>query len=378
MNETREAPPSARTESRESAPRPTDDHPPVHPKSKRPLSRRPLLVAGLFLLLLAVAVSGTLWWLHLRHYEATDDAFIDVTPQQVSPQIAGRVTRVLVADNQLVAAGTVLLELDSADAQTAVDEARAATARADAQVAQAEAQQAAFAAQAEQARANLGVAQTEAENDDTTLRRLAALRQDDTGAVSAEQWDRATAAEKSATARVQAASKAVSAADAQIHYAGSLIAAARAAQATAAAQLEHASLLLSYAQVKAMLPGRVASRNVAPGNFVQPGTALMAIVPTDVHVTANFKETQLARIRPGQPVAIEVDAYPDLELTGRIDSVQAGTGQTFSALPAENATGNWVKVVQRVPVKIALDPLPPDARVVLGAGFSVTVKVTVR
>lgn len=372
-NKTADAPPPGNPAPASPANR---DDGPVQPR--RPLLKRPLVAGSLFLVILAGLVGGTLAWLHSRHYESTDDAFIDVQPEQVSAQIGGRVIRVLVTDNQPVAAGDLLLELDSAEARTAIQQADAAIAQADAQLAQAEAQRSTFTAQVEQARANLGVAQTNATNAAHDLRRFAGLRQDDAGAVSAEQWDRATAADKTAAAQVEAATKAVAAAEAQVHYADSLIAAARAAQSRAAAGREQSRLQLSYAAIHAHLAGRVAHVAVAPGDYVQPGTALLAVVPTAVHVTANFKETQLAHMRPGQPVALEVDAYPDLPLTGRVDSIQPGTGQAFSALPAENATGNWVKVVQRVPVKITLHRLPDRADLALGPGLSVTAKVTVR
>ncbi|QYM78903.1 HlyD family secretion protein [Horticoccus luteus] len=332
----------------------------------------------MFLLVVVLVVGGALWWLHSRHYESTDDAALDATPQRVSAQVAGRVTRVLVADNQTVAVGAVLVELDSADAQTSQQQATAARAQAAAQLAEADARKASIVAQAAQARANLGVAETKADNAANDLQRLVGLRREEAGSVSGEQWDRAVAAEKTAAAQVEAAAKGLTAAQSQVQFADSQIAAARAGQASAEAQVRHADLLYSYGQIKAQIAGRVVNKSVAPGNFVTPGTALMAIVPRGVFVTANFKETQLTLMRPGQAVEITIDAYPDLKLTGRVDSVQAGTGQAFSALPAENASGNWVKVVQRVPVKITIDHLPDDDRYTFGPGMSVSVKVTVR
>jgi membrane fusion protein (multidrug efflux system) len=343
-----------------------------------PWYRRPLLMGGLFLAVIVVVVVGTLWWLHSRHYESTDDAFVDILPQQVSAQVAGRVTRVLVRDNQEVAVGDLLVELDSADWRTKLAQADAAVAQAKAQLAQAVAQRGLFAAQAEAARANLGVAETNADNAAQYLRRFEGLRRDDPGAVSQQQWDNAVAAQKTSAAQVEAAKKSVTAAEAQVTYADSLAEAARAAQRGADAQVEQANLNISYTQVRALVAGRASHIQVATGNFVQPGAALMAVVPRDVYVTANFKETQLAEMRNGQPVELTVDAYPDFKLTGHVDSVQAGTGQSFSALPAENATGNWVKVVQRVPVKIALDQIPDDPLRRLGPGMSAEVKVKIR
>src|SRR5262249_4545902 len=154
--------------------------------------------------------------------------------------------------------------------------------------------------------------------------------------------------------------KSVAAADAQVKHAARQADAARAGEKAAGAQVAQAELTLSYAQIKASVDGRVARKTVAEGNYIQPGADLMAIVPRTVHVTANFKETQLKEVRRGQPVKIKVDSFPDLKLTGKIDSVQPASGQAFDLLPSQNAAGNWVKVVQRVPVKIVLDQIPND------------------
>jgi membrane fusion protein (multidrug efflux system) len=354
---------------------------PEQPEKKKkgpPWYRRPLVVGTLFLGVTAVAVGGTLWWLHSRKFEFTDDASIDVIPQIVSAQLPGRVTRVPVQNNQDVTVGTVLVDLDGADFQARAEQARALGAQADAQLQQAEAQRGIFEAQREQARASLIVAETAADNADREFRRLGDLRAENVGAVSQQQWDNADAARKSTAAQVEAATKAVSAADAQVRYAGSLLAAGRAAQTSAAAQRQEAGLNLSYMEIRAKVNGRVANLRVAPGNYVQPGTALMAVVPREVYVTANFKETQLTHMRRGQPVEIRVDAYPDLKLPGHLDSMQPGTGQAFSMLPAENATGNWVKVVQRVPVRVLFDRQPEDPNRRLGPGMSVEVTARVR
>ena len=170
----------------------------------------------------------------------------------------------------------------------------------------------------------------------------------------------------------------MAAAQAQLGYVRSQIAAARAAIGSAAAQERENELTLSYTEVKARLNGRIASRSVTVGDFVAAGAPLMAVVPREVYVTANFKETQLDHVRAGQRVKIKLDAYPEVKIGGKVDSVQPGTGQAFSLLPAENATGNWVKVVQRLPVKILLDELPGDPGIRLAPGMSVEVTVTVR
>ena len=308
----------------------------------------------------------------------SDDAYVDGVPQLVSPQVTGRVLRVLVTDNQDVAAGQPLVELDPADYQARLDEARAAGAQSDAQLAQAEAQRLVYGAQVDEAKASLGTAEANATNAANQLARTRRLRGVNAGAVSDQQMDAAVAAAASTAAQLDAAGKAVAAAQAQADSSASLIQAAQAGIGSARSQVAQAELTLSYTHVVARIDGGVANKTVAEGNVVSAGAPLMAIVPRDVYVTANLKETQLTRIRRGQPVTIKVDAYPDLKLTGRIDSVEPASGQTFSTLPAQNATGNWVKVVQRVPVKIVLDKLPDDPDRRLAPGMSVEISARVR
>ncbi len=351
--------------------------PPASPKRK-PLLKRPLFAGILILVVAIVLIGGVLLWLHSRQYESTDDAYIDAQNQEVSPRVAGRVAKVLVDDNQEVSPGQELIDLDPRDFQNAVDQAIAAREQARAQTTQAMVQKSVFTAQAEQAQASLAVAEANADNARSQLERYQSLRQESAGAVSQEQLDNAIAANKTAAAQVEAARKAVGAAEAQIRYADSLIAAAQAGENAAEARVQQANLNLSYVKVFAEMAGRVARRQVAVGDEVQPGTPLMAIVPRDVYVTANFKETQLAKMHPGQEATIHVDAFPDLDLRGHLQSWQTGTGAAFSSLPAENATGNWVKVVQRVPVKIVIDQLPTDPVKRLGVGLSVEVKVSIK
>ena len=343
-----------------------------------PWYRRPGIMAVLALVIIVVAVVAVLWWRHSRRYESTDDAYIDIVSEVVSSQVPGRVTRVLVDDNQDVAAGAVLVELDAADYNARLHQAQAAEAQARAQLAQAEAQRRVRSVELESARAGLGVAEANASNARSDLERLRQVRDANVDAVTPQQIEHATAEAKSADAQLGVAKQAVASATAQIDAADTTVQAAEAGVKAAAAQVEQASLALGYTRITAAVAGRVAHRTVAVGNYVEPGTALLAIVPREVYVTANFKETQLARMRRAQPVTIKVDAYPDLKLTGHVDSVQPATGQQFSELPAQNATGNWVKVVQRVPVKIRLDALPDDAERRLGPGMSVTAKVTVQ
>jgi membrane fusion protein (multidrug efflux system) len=346
--------------------------------SEPPWYKRPGIVGPLILVFIIVVVGGALIWRHSLSYVSTDDAYVDGVSELASPQISGRITKILVDDNQDVKAGQVLVELDPADYQVRLDQANASRAQAEAQLAEARAQQTIYAAQLSEARSNLGITQANAINADHQLTRYQRLKAVNKGAVSAQQLDSAIAAATSANAQLDASRQAVSAAEAQMGYAASLILAAEAGIGSAHSQIAQAALTLSYTQIKARIDGRIANKSVAEGNFVVTGAPLMAIVPRDVYVTANLKETQLNDLKRGQDVTITVDAYPELKLTGRVDSVEPATGQTFSVLPAQNATGNWIKVVQRVPVKIVFNHLPDDPDRRLAPGMSAEISVTVR
>jgi membrane fusion protein, multidrug efflux system len=350
---------------------------PEKPKGP-PWYKRPGIVGPVILVVIAAVVAGVLAWRHSRSHATSDDAFVDGISEDVSPQVTGRVTQVLVDDNEDVKAGQVLVELDPADYQSRLDQAQAALAQAQAQLAEAQAQQAVYAALTDEARANLGTAQANSTDAANQLDRYRGLQAANAGAVSAQQMDSTVATATSTEAQLNAARQAVAAAVAQEGYARSLVVAAQAGIGSANSQVAQAELTLSYTRIEARIDGRVASKTVAVGNVVNAGTPLMAVVPRAVYITANFKETQLNLMRPGQPVEIKIDAYPSLKLTGRVDSVQPASGQAFSVLPAENATGNWVKVVQRVPVKIVFDHLPDNPGRRLGPGMSAEVSVKVR
>ncbi len=263
------------------------------------------------------------WWLN-RGYATTDDAAIDGTICTIAPQIAGRVVAVEVADNQHVIAGQVLVRLDDRDEQVALLHAQAAVAQALAQQAQSE-------AVAEETAATL----TQAGQD----------------------YKRFTTVNPRATTRLQvdAATAAIHAQQAKLAAAEADMQAAAAALTVAKAQEESAKLALSYTVITAPIDGHVAMKTVQLGNVVAPGSAMMALVGDHVWVTANYKETQLAGIKPGAKASVTVDAYPGVTFKAHVDSVQYGTGAVFSLLPAQNATGNYIKIVQRVPVKIVFD-----------------------
>ena len=304
-------------------------------KPKKKGSKKPLIILGLVLVVGAIA--GTLYYLHARNYESTDDAFIDGSVVQVSPKVAGTVTAVHFDDNARVKKGDLLIELDPRPFEVALEKAKA-------QLAQAEAQSVQQNAQTEVAGINYN--------------RFNGLFSKDARAVSKEQVD-------SAKASLDAAKGALNAATATIQV--------------ALAAVHDAELQLSYTKIHAVSDGMIARKQVVAGNYAQPGQTLCSLVTPDVWVTANFKETQLAKMVPGQPVKIEADIFPDRELKGHVDSFQPGTGSRFSLLPAENATGNFVKVVQRVPVKIRFDEPAEDLwRLSPGQSVVPTVDISVR
>jgi membrane fusion protein (multidrug efflux system) len=349
-------------------------------------------------------------YVHYRAHEATDNAFIEGAVVQVSPRVPGHVVRVTVADNQHVAAGTLLAEIDPQDFQTRLDGGRAALKAAEAQlrsvaadvasvrktavaaVEQARGGVEAADAAVEQARAAAEVAEVEATRAQADLGRYDNLFK--TGGITASQLGQYSAQARAAAAALRVAQRRVTASVAQTREARAQLAGAdiaderigkaEAEQARVVAELERlkaevrqAEQDLSYTRIYAAQAGTVTKKAVEAGNFVRPGQALLGIVGDEKWVVANFKETQVERMRPGQSVRLHVDAYPDLALTGRVDSIQRGTGARFSLLPAENATGNYVKVVQRVPVKIVFDGALPPA-VSLSLGMSVVPEVLVR
>ena len=356
------------------------EHPGARPRvaaatEPRPRRSRPLLLTGLLVLAVAIIGGGTLWWLQARNWESTDDAFIDAHTVQVAPQVAGRIARVLVDDNQRVETGQPIIEIDPADYQAKLDQAQATEAAAVGSLAQAKAQLSAAYANSAQSRAEVGVAEANATNASSQLKRDQPLAEQHV--VSRQTLDNDIAAARSSAASLVAAQKKLASAEAQQGVAESQVAVADANLKSTAAQVEQARLNLSYTRVVAPEAGHITHKSVAPGDYVQAGQNLMALVPIKVWITANFKETQLARMRVGQPVDIEVDAYPDVTFHGHVDSIQRGSGAAFSLLPPENATGNYVKVVQRVPVKIVFDgPLDPSRP--LGPGMSVVPSVEIR
>ncbi len=350
-----------------------DDQP---EEKKKGLLQRPILLTSMIAVLGLAMIVGVIFWLQSRDFESTDDAFVDTHIVRLAPQIAGRVTRVLVNDNQLVGPNQPLVTIDSADVSTRVAQAQAQKAQAQSQVDNARVQIAANQASYQQALADARAASAQADNAMRDLKRYRTLQALNPAAVSQQQLDQAETQARQTAAQRDSADRAAKARADQITASRTQLVSGEDQVRAAQAVLDEANINLGYARIVAPVFGHVAQKTVAVGDYVQPGVQLMAIVPLNVWITANFKETQLALMRPGQKATIKVDACPKLKFDAHVDSIQRGAGQAFSILPAENATGNYVKVVQRVPVKLVLDHPPKDCP--LGPGMSVEPKVRVR
>jgi len=336
--------------------------------------KRGLAILVIAALIVGVA-GGIVYYIRfMAPFESTDDAFIDGHVTIVSPRISGQVVRLLVRDNQEVKKGDALLEIDSRDYETKVAQAQADLAAARSLLAQAKAQTTVDEAKAAQQEAAVAAAQAEARRAETDLKRYLSV---ESRAVSHTQLDSAQAGADASAAALEVARQQAKAAGAQVDLSRVNIDTAAAQVQQAEAKRRQAELDISYSKVTAPIDGRVTRRQVEEGAYVMTGQSLLALVPSEMWVVANFKETQLARMRVGQPVRMRIDAYPGREFTGRVDSLQAGAGARFSLLPPENAVGNYVKVVQRVPVKIVFDdPLP--AELDISPGLSVTPEVRVK
>ena len=337
------------------------------------LRRHPIAIVIGAILLAAAVAGGYLYWDYAGHFESTDDAFIEARQFAVAPKVAGYITAVPVTDNQHVVTGDVIARIDDRDYRIALEQAQAQVAAAtaniqniDAQIAVQQAQVSASQAQVEQAQAALTFAQQQAARyQDLAAREVGTVQM-------AEQTASTLRQDQAAVKNAQAA---LAVAQRQIDSLKAQRSGAEASLAQANAQHDQAQLNLSYTTVTAAQAGRVVNLTTAVGQFAQAGTNLTMFVPDEIWVTANFKETQLASMRPGQPVTLRIDAYPARLILGHVASIQPGSGTAFSLLPAENATGNYVKIVQRVPVKLMMDDPPSD--VALGPGMSVVPTVRV-
>ena len=338
------------------------------------LRRRPFAFVGGLILLFLTLPAGYLYWDYASHFESTDDAFIAARLFTIAPKVPGYLTAVPVTDNEHVVAGQVIARIDDRDYRNALAEAQAqvAAARAnieniDAQIVVQQAQIHANQAQVDQAQASLVFAQQQAKR----YQELAATAL----AGTVQNAQRYTSELRQQQAAVESAQATLALAQRQIEALKAQRASAVANLGLRKAQRDQAQLDLSHTIVTADQPGRVVRLSAAVGEFTQPGTNLSMFVPDDIWVWANFKESQLDHMRPRQKVTLEIDAYPERVIRAHVDSVQPGSGTAFSLLPVENATGNYVKIVQRVPVKIVMDDPPTD--VALGPGMSVDPTVRV-
>jgi len=379
------------------------------------------------IVLVGTALISAYWWFFLRNRVSTDDAYVKADSAMVSTRVPGTIQRLLVDNDDFVAEGAVLFDLDPADYQKEVNKRRAALGRteADIEVSQVtvELTDSLTQAQVEVAQAMLKGAQDKEREarhrlDELQQHRASAeaeytqTRRDyqrysnllKTGAGSQQQRDKASTAYKKATAQLEAVDAQIAAAKAslaaalqdikraqaqlqsaladrlQVSVEKNKLASLKAKRLEMQADLQIAELNLSYCTVKAPITGYIAQRRIQVGDRVQPGQALLAVVPLQaVYVEANFKETELEHVRLGQPAKVHADIYPDFVYHGKVVGIRAGTGAAFSLLPPENATGNWIKVVQRVPVKIELDPMPPpDYPLRVGLSLEVTISTVDR
>ena len=375
---------TARAPSPQQSPAAKEPASPIPPEADQPqttgnerrsgfLHRRPV-VSAIGAMLLASALGGGYVYLdYAKHFESTDDAFIAARQFSLAPKVPGYLTAVPVTDNEHVAAGDVIARIDDRDyrialeqAEAQVEAAQASIKNIDAQLNVQRAQISANQAQVDQTQAALVFAQQQAE-------RYQHLEQTGYGTVQnsqqyTSQLHQQQAALQSAQATLRLAQRQVESLKAQHNSAVANL-------AQAEAQRDQAKLNLSYTTVTAAQPGRIVNLGAAAGQFAQPGTSLTMFVPDEIWVTANFKEIQLDRMRSGDPVTLQIDAYPERAIRGHVESVQPGSGTAFSLLPAQNATGNYVKIVQRVPVKLIMDNPPTD--VALGPGMSVVPTVRV-
>jgi membrane fusion protein (multidrug efflux system) len=323
------------------------------------------------------AIGGLLYYLHARHFEETDDAFIEGHVTAVSPRIAGRVMEVHFNDNDEVTQGQLLVVLDPRDFAAALERAQAQLAQAQAEVLQAQAQAAQAKAQLAQAEAQSTQRKAEVELARINFGRNRSLSQRDLRAIAQQEVDSTKAILDGDAAALAAAQANIEAATAAGESAHAAIVSSQANATAALASVHNAELQLSYTHLVAAVTGRIAGKQVEPGDYVEAATQLCSLVQPDCWITANFKETQLREMRVGQTVEVNVDAYPDRTLKARVQSFQPGTGARFSLLPTENATGNYVKVIERVPVKLVFDE-PIEVLRRLSPGMSVEPSVDLR
>ncbi|QKJ86317.1 HlyD family secretion protein [Paramixta manurensis] len=344
--------------------------PPVEAAGNR--KKRLLLLFSLALTTLVV-LALLYWFFIARFNQSTDDAYLQADSVTMAPKVSGYVREVLVGDNQDVAAGQPLVKLNAEEYQAQVDQARATILANQADIERAEAEIVRQQADIEQAEAQQNSAQIQMQYAQREYQRYLPLAK--SGVVSKENLSDQVRSRDRAQADYAANVAAVKSATAQIRSMKAEIAQAKAQLASAQASLQQASINLQDTLIRSPVAGRVGDRSVRVGQYVQPGTRLLTVVPVqDVYLVANFKETQMGDIRIGQPATLHVDALPDHDFRGEIESFAPGTGSQFALLPPENATGNFTKIVQRVPVRIRITDNSAQRQRLL-PGMSVTVDI---
>ena len=342
-----------------------------------PRSRRKLATCiAMGIALLAGVVYGTHWWTVGRFIEDTDDAYVGGDITVISPKVSGYITALNVTDNQRVHAGELLVKIDDRDYRAALAKAEGAVAAQEALLANLDATEQLQQAVINEAKASINAASAEAtraHDDEVRYRELAGR-----AAVSVESAQRADAEDKTARANTDKAQAAWIAAQRQLNVIASQKQQARAALAQAKAERDLAALNVSYTELRAPVDGVIGNRRARVGAYAAAGTQLLSVVPAHgLWVDANFKEDQLARMQPGQLVEIRADILPGRVFHGHVTSLAPATGAEFSVLPPENATGNFTKIVQRVPVRVALDK-KDDALGLLRPGLSVVADINTR
>jgi membrane fusion protein, multidrug efflux system len=342
-------------------------------KTAAPRSKKPLIITAIIVVVLAV-IAFFIWFAH-RNQVSTDDAYTDGNTVTMVPKVSGYVVDLYVNDNTRVRKGDLLLRIDPRDYITALDQARAQLALAQAQLNTArnslKIARVQYPAQLDAANAQQRAAAAQLELAQASYRRQHEV---DRRATTQENIDTSTNQQHGASANLDSAQAQLAIArlvPEQVQSAINAVAEREASVQGAQAQLEQANLNLSYTDVRAPSDGFITMRSIQQGDFATVGQVMFLIVTPDVWITANFKESQIGRMRPGDKVAVKVDAYSGLRLEGHVQSIQYGSGSRFSAFPAENATGNFVKIVQRVPVKIVIDRgLDPNRPMPLGLSVS--------
>ncbi|MBV9587282.1 MAG: HlyD family secretion protein [Alphaproteobacteria bacterium] len=338
--------------------------------------RKPVLIVLAAVLLVFAALGGWYWWTDWRFLQSTDDAYVQSDVTLISPKVEGYIKEVLVRDNEAVTAGQVLFTIENRDFAAKVAQAEAALATQEASVATYGSRLKLQQAMIDQAAANLRSAEADLNRAQLDFKRYAALVTSDYA--SRQKYESTEADSRKAEAALGKARAAVAAEQNQLGVLESQKREEEAKLLQARATLQLAKNDLDNTVIRAPVAGIAGNRAGQIGQYVKAGTQLLSLVPLpQIYVTANFKETQLTRMRPGQPAEISVDAYPDQPLQGKVESFAPGSGAQFSLLPPDNATGNFTKIVQRVPVRIAVPAEAPIAKL-LRPGLSVTVTVDTR